>query len=95
MKREIKTNIPLVFLLVGLALLMGSVISFCVGKYPISLGEIRDLAIRNLHDLLQRIRKITQAAAQHQANRRPQGNLCLQVFRRSGDFFLQCHTDAS
>ena len=43
MKREIKTNIPLVFLLVGLALLMGSVISFCVGKYPISLGEIRDL----------------------------------------------------
>ncbi|MBQ9148565.1 MAG: iron ABC transporter permease [Oscillospiraceae bacterium] len=42
MKRraERKVNIPLVFCLVGLCLLVGSVISFCVGKYPITMAEI-------------------------------------------------------
>lgn len=40
MHNEKKTHIALVFLLVGLALAVGSVISFCVGKYPISGGEI-------------------------------------------------------
>lgn len=40
MKKEKKTRIGLVFLLVGLWLLVGSVISFCVGKYPISGDEI-------------------------------------------------------
>ena len=47
MKKEIKTNIPLVFLLVTVGLLLGSMISFCMGKYPISLGEIRDLLMGN------------------------------------------------
>ena len=40
MNKEKKLNIPLVFLLVGIALLVGSVISFCVGKYPLTVEEI-------------------------------------------------------
>ena len=40
MKKEKKTNIPLTFALVALALVLGSVTSFCVGKYPISAEEI-------------------------------------------------------
>lgn len=39
-KSDRKVNIPLVFCLVGLCLLAGAVISFCVGKYPIAMEEI-------------------------------------------------------
>ena len=35
-----KVNIPLVFCLVGLCLLAGALVSFCVGKFPITLEEI-------------------------------------------------------
>ena len=41
--KDRNVNIPLIFVLVGLCLVIGAVVSFCVGKYPISLGEIRTL----------------------------------------------------
>ena len=40
MQNEKKANIALVFILVGIALIAGSIISFCVGKYPLTLEEI-------------------------------------------------------
>ena len=40
MQKEKKTNIAVTFALVALGLLLGSVVSFCVGKYPISVREI-------------------------------------------------------
>ena len=40
MQNEKKVNIALVFILVGFALIVGSIISFCVGKYPLTLEEI-------------------------------------------------------
>ena len=40
MHNEKKTSIPLVFILVSLGLVLGGIISFCVGKYPISVKEI-------------------------------------------------------
>ena len=45
MQNEKKVNIALVFTLVGFALIVGSIISFCVGKYPLTLDEIRALLI--------------------------------------------------
>ena len=38
-----KSNIALVFLLVSICLLAGAVVSFCVGKYPISVAQIMAL----------------------------------------------------
>lgn len=40
MQNEKKVNIALIFILVGIALVVGSIISFCVGKYPLTLEEI-------------------------------------------------------
>ena len=40
MQKEKKTSIAWVFLLVTLGLALGSIVSFCVGKYPISAEEI-------------------------------------------------------
>lgn len=58
--REKQVNIPLVFTLVSLFLLIGAVISFCVGKYPISLpeiwalvsgGEVKDMTFKVFYSL--------------------------------------------
>ena len=40
MQNEKKVNIALIFILVGIALVVGSIVSFCVGKYPLTLEEI-------------------------------------------------------
>lgn len=38
--KEKQVNIPLVFILVNLCLVAAMIVSYCVGKYPISVGEI-------------------------------------------------------